>query len=217
MIDVVDVDDPKNILSSEVHQELHQKELVDIVNQNIKKQYERFENLGQNYLQMFENELRHDDKVQILSDLSTYVNKNYLSIVDLDNLDGDSERLVTAGSYIYSLICVDSYASLIPALMELVGVSTIEDFDTLINTTYINNPGKFKTDFLSTIQITIEQLLKLQKITPDVKTDKQYQKLLGKFYYYQELIEFGDCEMFLQNFIRPVIAKYSSDFIWKLL
>ena len=217
MIDVVDVDDPKNILSPEVHRELHQSELVDIISGNIRKQYEHLENLGQNYLQMFENELRDGDKVQILSDLVVYVNKNYLSIVDLDNLDGDTERILTAGQYIYSLICVDSYASLIPALMELVGVSSVDDFDRLINTIYIDNPGKFKTDFLSTIQMTIEQLLKLQKITPDVKNDPQYQKLLGKFYYYQELVEFGDCEMFLQNFIRPVISKYSSDFIWKLL
>jgi len=217
MIDVVDVDDPKNILSPEVHQELHQNELVGIISGNIRKQYEHLENLGQNYLQMFENELGDGDKVQILSDLVAYVNKNYLSIVDLDNLDGDTERLLTAGSYIYSLICVDSYASLIPALMELVGVTSIDDFDRLINTIYIDNPGKFKTDFLSTIQMTIEQLLKLQKITPDVKNDQQYQKILGKFYYYQELIDFGDCEMFLQNFIRPVISKYSTDFIWKLL
>ncbi len=217
MIDVVDVDDPKNILSPEVHQELHQNELVGIISGNIRKQYEHLESLGQNYLQMFENELGDGDKVQILSDLVAYVNKNYLSIVDLDNLDGDTERLLTAGSYIYSLICVDSYASLIPALMELVGVTSVDDFDRLINTIYIDNPGKFKTDFLSTIQMTIEQLLKLQKITPDVKNDQQYQKILGKFYYYQELIDFGDCEMFLQNFIRPVISKYSTDFIWKLL
>ena len=217
MIDVVDVDDPKNILSPEVHQELHQNELVGIISGNIRKQYEHLESLGQNYLQMFENELGDGDKVQILSDLVAYVNKNYLSIVDLDNLDEDTERLLTAGSYIYSLICVDSYASLIPALMELVGVTSVDDFDRLINTIYIDNPGKFKTDFLSTIQMTIEQLLKLQKITPDVKNDQQYQKILGKFYYYQELIDFGDCEMFLQNFIRPVISKYSTDFIWKLL
>ena len=217
MIDVVDVDDPKNILNSEVHQELHQKELVDIVEDNVKKQYEKLENLGQNYLQMFENELRDEDRVRILTNLVSYVDKNYLPIVDLDNLDGDTERLLTAGSYIYNLICIDAYASLIPALMELAGVTSVDEFDKLINTVYLETPGKFKENFLSTIQITIEQLLKLQKITPEVRSDKNYQKLLGKFYYYQEIIEFGDGETFLQNFIRPVITKYSSDFIWKLL
>ena len=217
MIDTVDVDDPKNILSSEVHQELRQKELVDIVEDNIKKQYQKFENLGQNYLQMFENELRDEDKSRILTDLVAYVDKNYLPIVDLDNLDGDTERLLTAGNYIYNLVCIDAYASLIPALMELVGITSVDEFDKLINTVYLETPGKFKENFLSTIQMTIEQLLKLQKITPDVRNDKNYQKLLGKFYYYQELIEFGDGETFLQNYIRPVMAKYSSDFIWKLL
>ena len=101
--------------------------------------------------------------------------------------------------------------------MELVGSSSLDDFDALINTVYLDSPNVFKTNFLSTIQTTIEQLLKLQTITPEVKNDKQYQKLLGKYYYFQEIVEYGDCEMFLQNFVRPVIAKYSSDFIWKLL
>ena len=217
MIDVADVDDPKNILSPEVHQELHQKELVDIVEDNVKKQYEKLENLGQNYLQMFENELRDEDRARILMNLVAYVDKNYLPIVDLDNLDGDTERLLTAGYYIYNLICIDAYASLIPALMELTNVTSVGEFDKFINTVYLETPGKFKENFLATIQITIEQLLKLQKITPEVRDDKNYQKLLGKFYYYQELIEFGDGETFLQNFVRPVISKYSSDFIWKLL
>lgn len=217
MIDTIDVDDPKNILSPEVHQELHQKELVDIVDENIKKQYQKLENLGQNYFQMFEDELRVEDKVRILSDFVVYVDRNYLPIMDLDNLDGDTERLLTAGSYIYSLICIDSYAALIPALMELVGVTSVADFDKMINTVYLDQPGKFKSDFLSTIQMTIEQLLKLQQITPAVKNDLQYQKLLGKYYYYQELVEYGDGETFLLNFVRPVIAKYASDFIWKLL
>ncbi len=217
MIDLTDVDDPKNVLDPVVHQQLYQNELVDIVESNIKKQYQQFENLGQNYLQMFTNELQDGDKYQILSNLVVYVNEHILPLVDLDNLNGDKERTLTAGTYIYELICVDTYASLIPALMELIGITSVEEFDNLINTLYLDSPGRFKTDFLSTIQMTIEQLLKLQKITPDVQNDKQYQKLLGKYYYFQEVIEFGDCEMFLTNFIRPVISKYSSDFIWKLL
>ena len=217
MIEINDVDDPKNILDPVVHQELHQNELVDIVETNIKKQYQHLENLGQNYLQMFDAELQDGDKYQILSNLIVYVDKNILSLVDLDNLNGDKERTLTAGSYIYELICVDTYASLIPALMEIIGITSVDEFDNLINTLYLDSPGRFKKDFLSTIQMTIEQLLKLQKITPDVKNDKQYQKLLGKYYYFQEIIEYGDCELFLQNFVRPVISKYSSDFIWKLL
>ena len=217
MIDLTDVDDPKNILDPVVHQQIHQNELVDIVESNIKKQYQQLENLGQNYLHMFDNELQDGDKYQILSNLVVYVNEHILSLVDLDNLNGDKERTITAGTYIYELICVDTYASLIPALMELVGITSVDDFDKLINTVYLDTPGKFKTDFLSTIQMTIEQLLKLQQITPDVKNDKQYQKLLGKYYYFQEIIEFGDCDSFLHNFIRPIISKYSSDFIWKLL
>ena len=100
MIDTIDVDDPKNILNSEVQQELRQKELVDIVEDNVRKQYEKLENLGQDYFGMFDAELRDEDKARILTDLVVYVDRNYLPIVDLDNLDGDTERLLTAGSYI---------------------------------------------------------------------------------------------------------------------
>lgn len=217
MIDILDVDDPKNILSPEVHQELHHDELVRIVEEKIKKQYQHFEDLGQNFLKMFDEELTDGDKCQILNNLVVYVDKNILPIMDLDNLNGDKNRILVAGSYIYDLVCVDMYSALIPALMELIGITSLDEFDNHINNIYLDNLGKFKTDLLSTIQITIEQLLKLQKITPDVQNDKHYQQLLGKYYYYQELIDYGDCETFLNNYVRPVISKYESDFIWKLL
>ena len=216
-MDLIDVDVPENALSPDVHSELRQQELANIVNENVRKQYQQFDNLGQNYLAMFDLELNELDKIDILSDMISYVNKHLISIVNLDDMNGDRERLLTAGSYIYEFICIDCYSSLIPALMEVLNITSVDDLDGLINLKYLGSPAKFKEDFLSTIQITIEQLKKLEAITPEIKKDKNYQRLLGKYFYYQEIVEYGDTTMFLQNFLRPVINKYSTDFIWKLL
>lgn len=205
------------MLSSDVHQSLRQNELVNIVQENIEQQYQNFENLGQNYLSMFDKELEQVDKLNILGDLVDYIHKNYLSIVNIDDLSSDHQILLTSGSYIYEFICIDCYASLIPALMELLNITSVDDFDGLINVKYLGAPAKFKEDFLNVIQLTIEQLMKLQGITPEIKKDPQYRKLLGKYLYYQEIVDYGDAEMFLHNYIRPVMNKYSTDFIWKLL
>lgn len=216
-MDLIDVDVPENMLSSEVHGELRIKEFVSIVNDNIKKQYIQLDNLGQNVLATFDNDLRVPDKLNILGDLVAYVNDNLISIVNIDDLDNETDRLLKTGTYVYEFICVDSYSSLIPALMELLGLTSVGEFDELINTKYLNSPAKFKTDFLSTIQITLDQLMKLKSITPVIDSDPHYQRLLGKYFYYQELVEYGDMEMFMNNFVRPVMSKYSGDLIWKLL
>lgn len=48
-MDLIDVDVPENALSPDVHSELRQQELANIVNENVRKQYQQFDNLGQNY------------------------------------------------------------------------------------------------------------------------------------------------------------------------
>ena len=216
-MDLNDIDVPENALDSDIHLELRQKELVDIINLNIIKQYKEFENLGQNYLQMFNVDLYATDKERIFTDMLYYINNNFISIADIDNLDTNFERTLVVGNYVYEFICVDCKLSLIPAFLEMMGITTIDEFDQLINLKYLNSPAKFKNDLLQTTQITIDQLIKLQAISPIVKDDPNYQKMLGKYYYYQELIDYGDGEMFLNNYVRPVLNKYHSDIIWKLL
>lgn len=215
--DYNDVDTPQNLLNPDVHSQLAQDELVYIIEKNIEKQYKQFDNLGQNIITMFTDELQDADKIKIYENLISHIDKAVVSVIDRDDLNGDNERVLIAGKYIYEFICVDNYASLIPALLELLNITSVDEFDHIINTKYTASPGKFKTDYLTVINTTIEQLLKLQNITPNVKFDTNYQQLLGKYYYYQQLIEYTDITLFLQNYIRPVLSKYASDFIWKLL
>jgi len=213
--DLNDLDVPQNAVNSEVHEELFFKEQIDDLEESIKDQYENFDNLGENYLLLFDLPAKY--KTPILQNLIDYVDKNLVSIVDIENLNDGNDRIESGGTYIYEFICVDNVASLIPALMELLNITSVDDFDELVNIKYTGNAGKFKEDYLKTIQLTIEQLLKLKTITPVVANDHNYQKLLGKYYYYQEIIEHGDMEKFLNHFIRPVISKYQSSLIWKLL
>lgn len=215
--DFNDVDDPKNILNSEIHQDLFEKEILNIIQTNIKKQYIEYENLGQNYLYLFNNELSNNQKKEIFIDLINYVHQHILPIVDYDNIEDNVERILLAGQYIYELICVDFLSSILPALLEKLNITSISEFDDIINLKYLNTPGKFKTDLLDVIRVVIEQLNKLQSITPDVKNDTNYQKLLGKYFYYQEIITYTNTELFLNGFVRPVLSKYETDLIWKLL
>lgn len=101
--------------------------------------------------------------------------------------------------------------------MEKLNITSVSEFDDIINLKYINSPAKFKNDLLDVLRVVIEQLNKLQSITPDVKNDTNYQKLLGKYFYYQEIITYASVEMFLENFVRPILSKYETDLIWKLL
>lgn len=215
--DSIDYDVPQNALSPEVHETLAEQEITENIQELIKNQYQYFDDLGTNYYSEHKNLLSFDGKVEILRNLISYVDGKILPISDIENIDDGVERLMFAGEYIYEFICVDNVSSLIPALMETLNITNVDEFDILINTKYSANPGKFKTDYLKVIQMTIEQLLKLQNITPVVKNDENYQRLLGKYYYYQELIDYGDLDMFLTNFIRPIVSKYSSDLLWKLL
>lgn len=100
--------------------------------------------------------------------------------------------------------------------MEMIKAETIDDLDDMIVNKYSLRPVLFTQDFLKTIGLTIDQLMKLQVISPVVKNDQAYNKLLGKYLYYKELISFGEPGKFIDNFIRPVISKYSSSLIWKL-
>jgi len=215
-IDYNDIDSPRNLQDPEIHEELFLQEQVQELERTIQQQYENFENLGENYFLTFPD-LPSRYKVSILRNLIDYVDRHLMSIVDIDNLNDGNFRIETGGNYVYEFICVDNVASLIPALMESLSITSVDDLDELINIKYSNDPGKFKEDYLKVIQITIEQLLKLKTITPIVDKDHNYQKLLGKYYYYQELIDFCNIDEFLNQFIRPVISKYQSSLIWKLL
>lgn len=216
MIDINDYDVPENALNPEVHEAIAEKELRDQIDENLKKQYQNLDELGVNYLNNINNIIDNNSKIFIYNNMLSYIHNNIINIPDIDAIDDDFNRLILISEYVYEFICVDTVNSIIPALMELLNISTVEDFDLIINLKYNESPNKLKEDLLQTIHITLNQLQKLQTISPIVKNDNNYNKLLGKYLYIEELISLCDIDKFLTNFIRPVISKYISDIVWKL-
>lgn len=216
MVDLNDYDVRENILNADLQEQFRKDDFVNAINEEIKDQYQNFENLGNNIIKENQNNLDDQDKIKIFREMTDYVDNNIINIVDIESTDDEVSRQILEGNYIYEFICIDNISSLIPALMEILNISSLNDFDLLVNTKYLNNPASFKNDFMQTVDTTIQQLIKLQLISPTVKTDVQYNKLLAKYYYYKELVEYCDPDKFINNYIRPVISKYSSDLIWRL-
>jgi len=215
-LDLNDYDDPSHTNDPEIIGALDRQAYIDNLKENFRQQFIELENLGENLLNTFKDDLKDKDKCEIFTELVKYVDKHYVTIADMENLDDGVDRILTGGKYIYEFICVDNIMSLLPALMELLNVSSVDEFDGVINAKYADNIGVFRKDYLKTIQITIDQLTKLQNLSPNVIKDDSYQSLLGKYYYYQDIIEYGDMEMFLNNYVRPVINKFQGELLWKM-
>ena len=217
-LDINDYDVPENALNPEVHEYLVEKDKANEFESVIKSQYTTFDFLGNNYLKNSENTIIDSfHKRQILKNMLVYVNDTYLSIPDIDSLDDDSERLDVVGSYIYEFICLDAPNSLIPSFFELMSIDTIDELEMQINLKYTPKPNLFKSDFLKTIEITINQLNKLASINPAAKKDDNYNRLLGKYIFFKETIEYCDPEKFITNYIQPVSRKYMSEISWRRL
>lgn len=217
-LDLNSTDVPANNVDPLVHSSIERSERLNALTNLIKQQYVDLESLGEDLTTTFSEEFS-DSLISsnIYLDMVEYVNKHYITIGDIDNLDGEDNRLIIAGEYIYQFICVDNVTAILPAFLETLSVNDIDEFDRIVNSRYLNNIGKLRKDYLNVIQTTISQLLKLQTLDDSVKSDKKYQKLLAKYYYYQELVDYGDCQMFLTNYLRPVVNKYFSTLLWRMI
>lgn len=215
--DINDSDDPRAY--PELYDTTKKYDQLNEIQKSIENQYKNFEFLGENLIKKYENDglINDDDKLRIYSDMIAYIHQYLVNIGDVDALSGDPIRTLGNGEYIYNFICVDQVTSLLPALMENLNITSVNDMDVLINTVYIGNVSKFKTDYQKVITLSIKQLEKLQTINPRVTDDPNYVSLVSKFVYYQELLDFCDTEMLLNNVIRPILSKYESELVWKLL
>lgn len=215
--DINDYDVPQNALSPELHREIIASEQLDAIFNNIKHQYKDLNDLGINYLREFKDLITDEQKSELFTEMLDYIDKNVINIVDIESTYDDMQRQLVIGEYIYEFVCVDLLNSLIPALMESLNITNPEDFDLIINNKYQSNPNIIKSDIAKTINLTLEQLNKLQMLSDVVKTDERYNKLLGKYLFYKDLIEFCDAEKFLEKYLRPLIYKYNSEILWRLI
>ena len=122
-------DDPQNVLDSDFRGEYIEDLEAKQLEERIKDQYKKFEDLGNDLFLNSELKISNNNKADILKNLMVYVDKNYINISSIDSLDDNSNRLLTEGDYVYQFICVDSVSSLIPAFMEMIKAETIDDLD----------------------------------------------------------------------------------------
>jgi len=179
----------------------------------IKDQYINFNNLGINLIDNIDNKY----KPEIYANMLNYINDNYLSIVDFDSSIILPPKLIETGNYIYNFICVDCYNTIIPNFLNYINCNNLDGFDSLIQNKFRGDYSLVKANLVKIIKNIVDELLKLQRIDTSVQKDEMYQKLLFKFTYYIELVDFGDTELFVNNYIRPLLIKNIDSILWRII
>ena len=207
-IDVVD-----NISPILIPNNYNDYEQIEAVEETIKDQYIKFENLGVNLLINSPND---NFKYEILANMINYVNENYLNISDFDADIILPEKLMETGITIYQFLCIDCYNIIIPRFLSINNCYTLDGFDIMIKNRYKNNYSIVKANLVKTIKGVIDELTKLQLIDRTIQNDTQYKSMLMKFAYYVELVDFGDTEKFINNYFRPLLSKNFDSILWRI-
>ena len=192
------------------NQELDHDEMEEL-EEPIINQYKYFESLGADLTV----EIPSEYLVHIFPRLIDYVNENYLSIIDYDTVVVSPTKAIQIGKLIYSFICLDNYFNILPNYLKRIESYTIDQFDKYFQNKLNNDPAKLKASYIGSIKSVVDRLQNLQKLRTTVKTDRNYNNLLNKYTYYIELVNFGDSERFLFNYVRPVLMKHFDDILWR--
>lgn len=181
----------------------------------LRNQYVDFNNLGVNYF----DHINPSESVKIIlyQNMLDYLNENYLPIVDFDNVMTSNVKLLEVGDIVYKFTCVDCFNTIIPKFINDLGCSNMDYFDGMIRSKFSSNYGLVKASLLKCVKTSAEEILKLQKIDPTIINDAKYLKLVNRYTYYVELLDFGDTERFINNYIRPVLTKNFAQILWRMI
>ena len=210
-IDMNSIDNINNIIN--IPDDFIDNEELEMNENVIQDQYVNFNNLGINLIDNIDKAY----KVNIYANMLNYINDNYLSIVDFDSAIILPQKLIETGGYVYTFICVDCYNTIIPNFLNYTNCNTLDGFDSLIQNKFRGDYSLVKANLVKIIKNIIDELLKLQRIDTTVQKDESYQKLLFKFSYYMELVDFGDTEMFVNNYIKPLLIKNMDSILWRIV
>lgn len=210
-IDTNSIDDIGNVII--IPDDYINYEELELQENMIKEQYINFNNMGINLIDNIDNIYKPD----IYANMLEYINDNYLSIVDYDSSAILPQKLIEIGNFIYNFICVDCYNTIIPNFLNYTNCNTLDGFDSLIQNKYHGDYTLVKANLVKIIKNIVDELLKLQRIDNSVQKDETYQKLLFKFSYYMELVDFGDTEKFINNYIKPLLTKNLDSILWRII
>lgn len=210
-IDLNTIDNIKNLTF--VPDNFVDDEDLEINESIIIDQYVNFNNLGINLTDNIDKSF----KLNIFANMLNYINDNYLSIVDFDSSIILPQKLLESGNFIYNFVCVDCYNTIIPNFLNYTNCNTLDSFDSLIQNKFHGDYALVKANLVKIIKNIIDGLLRLQKLDVNVQKDESYQKFLFKFTYYMELIDFGNTEIFVNNYIRPLLIKNMDSILWRIV
>jgi len=210
-VDMNDIDSIKNVMIVPPNF-VDYEELV--ANEDIiKDQYINFNNLGVDLISNINKRFIPD----IYSNMLNYINGTYLSITDFDSATVLPMKMVEAGKHVYEFICIDCYNTIIPNFLNQMNCSSLESLDTLIQVKFRGDYSLVKVNLVKIIKNIIDELLNLQRIDLTVQSDVMYQRLLFRYSYYMELIDFGDTELFVNNYMKPLLIKNIDSILWRTM
>jgi hypothetical protein len=184
------------------------KEQTDVIRQ----QFQNFDSLGYDFLKdVTETQFRS----RILRDFIDYSIENYLTISNYDEVIFSVSKTVQIGEYLYSFLMLDCYNIFIPNYLANNKLNDLESFDNYYNKVLINDPIKFKKEFLGVIKNIVTTITRLMNIAQETSKDKNYVNLMVKFAFYLELVNFCDPQLFLEGYFHPVLNRYSEDLVWR--
>ena len=166
-----------------------------MVSELIISQYKDLQNLGTDYIK--------DNGVndRTLFEFITYVNENYLPIINIESILDTPNYTQIIGRFIYSFICIDMIQYIIPKTMNGLGIKEPSEFATV-------NESALKEHMLRVIKIKIDAL---KDLINKAYSKEVYHELL-KWVFFIDLID-NDISKFIENYIIPVCERYAVDII----
>lgn len=181
-----------------------------MIKERIEDQYIKLNNLGFDYLSEIDDQNIKND---IIKDIINYVNENYTAIMNFESLfTKDFEEM---GKFIYNFFCIDCYNTILPNFINQIKCYSINDFEEYAKIKYTEDTFLFKNALIICIKSILEQVLKLSQIDKTIKKDDSYNKLIKKYSYYIDLIDFGPAEKILNNYIFPLLNKHFNQILWR--
>jgi hypothetical protein len=176
------------------------KDISDVIlEEMLINQYQYLEHLGTNLIK--------DQVVNniICEELLNFVNDNYLPIIHIDTIFESSKQTEVIAGFVYEFLCVDNVNIILPQLMIQ------NDLKDPFEICSINNDS-FREFLFNTIKVRCDGLKKINELSSNVKIHREFVKWL----FYSDLVD-NQIELFIENFINPVVNKYDQELYSRVL
>lgn len=212
MVDLNTFDDIKSSTQIVlIHDDHVDRETLEELEEPVKNQYINFQSMGADLTK----DIPQLYLYAIYGNLIDFVNENYTAITEYDTIRISPQKVLEVGKYVYSFITTDAAFNILPNYLIKIDSFTTDQFESYIRHTLSNNSSKFKASFVNSIKEVIDRLNNLQKLRQAVMKDKNYRNILKKYMYYMELVNYGDSDRFLYNYIMPVLRTNFEEILWR--